>query len=122
MTFRQEAHETALAKQREDLQEWKLNLQEGQDRLLEDERLLKQREDMANEKERAVDQKEKYLEAEKKKIEVTGLELKEKEADISIRIPALSIKEKVGLIPCWFVLEFQPFVISFLYQPFMISF
>ncbi|RWR81994.1 protein CROWDED NUCLEI 1 [Cinnamomum micranthum f. kanehirae] len=90
----QEAHETALAKQREDLQDWKLNLQEGQYRLLEDERLLKQREDMANEKERAVDQKEKYLEEEKKKIETTGLELKEQEADISIRIPALSIKEK----------------------------
>ncbi|XP_068639151.1 protein CROWDED NUCLEI 1-like isoform X2 [Aristolochia californica] len=89
-----EAHESALAKQREDLREWEKKLQEGQQRLIDSQGLLNQREARANEKDRAINQKEKDLEDLQKKIEIANSVLKDKEADMSMRLTALAQKEE----------------------------
>lgn len=90
----QEAHESTLSKQREDLREWEKKLQEGEERLAKGQRILNEREQRANENDRMCRQKEKDLEETQKKIDATNITLKNKEDDVNNRLADLTLKEK----------------------------
>nr|KYP35721.1 Putative nuclear matrix constituent protein 1-like protein [Cajanus cajan] len=90
----QEAHESTLSKQREDLREWEKKLQEGEERLAKGQRILNEREQRANENDRMCRQKEKDLEETQKKIDATNITLQNKEDDVNNRLADLTLKEK----------------------------
>jgi len=97
---RQEAHESTLSKQREDLWEWEKKLQEGEERLAKGQRIINEREQRANENDRLCQQKEKDLEEAQKKIDATNITLRSKEEDVNNRLADIALKEKVSICLC----------------------